>query len=216
MSDLSDLYQEVILDHNRRPHNFRVIDPATATQEGYNPLCGDRLTLYLTVKDDVIVDAAFQGSGCAISKASASLMTDAVKGKSVAAARQLFERFHEMITSAPGSPLPDLGKLAVLAGVLSGLRRVAGEAQRRAWRQQLQEALAVGDQARAAELQGLLLTHLREDVPRPTAGLSHGGPSTGVPAGGDPRTGAPRNSEPPQTSASSAAGPSGGAASPPA
>ena len=93
---------------------------------------------------------------------------------------------------------------AVLAGVLSGLRRVAGEAQRRAWRQQLQEALAVGDQARAAELQGLLLTRLREDVPRPTAGLSHGGPSTGVPAGGDPRTGAPRNSEPPQTSASSA------------
>jgi nitrogen fixation NifU-like protein len=117
MSDLTDLYQEVILDHNRRPHNFRVIDPATATQEGYNPLCGDRLTLYLTLRDDVIVDAAFQGSGCAISKASASLMTDAVKGKSVAEARQLFDRFHEMITSAPGSPLPDLGKLAVLGGV---------------------------------------------------------------------------------------------------
>ena len=117
MSDLTDLYQEVILDHNRRPHNFRVIDPATATQEGYNPLCGDRLTLYLTVKDDVIVDAAFQGSGCAISKASASLMTDALKGKSVAEARDLFEQFHAMITSDPVSEAPDLGKLSVFAGV---------------------------------------------------------------------------------------------------
>jgi nitrogen fixation NifU-like protein len=117
MSDLSDLYQEVILDHNRCPHNFRVIDPASARQEGYNPLCGDRLTLYLTLEDGVIRDAAFQGSGCAISKASASLMTDAVKGKTVAQARDLFDRFQKMITSEPGSPLPDLGKLAVLAGV---------------------------------------------------------------------------------------------------
>lgn len=117
MSELNDLYQEVILDHNRRPHNFRVIDPASATQEGYNPLCGDRLTLYLTLKDGVIADAAFQGSGCAISKASASLMTDAVKGKTVDEARALFDRFHQMITSAPGSPLPELGKLEVLAGV---------------------------------------------------------------------------------------------------
>jgi nitrogen fixation NifU-like protein len=117
MSELTDLYQEVILDHNRRPHNFRVIDPASATQQGYNPLCGDRLTLYVTLQDGVITDVAFQGSGCAISKASASLMTDAVKGKTVEQARALFERFHQMITSAPGSPLPDLGKLAVLAGV---------------------------------------------------------------------------------------------------
>jgi nitrogen fixation NifU-like protein len=117
MSDLQDLYQEVILDHNRRPHNFRVIDPASATQEGYNPLCGDRLTLYLVVHDGVITDAAFQGSGCAISKASASLMTDAVKGRTMDEARALFDRFHEMITSPPGSPLPDLGKLSVLAGV---------------------------------------------------------------------------------------------------
>jgi nitrogen fixation NifU-like protein len=117
MSELTDLYQEVILDHNRRPHNFRVIDPASATQEGYNPLCGDRLTLYLTLQDGLITDVAFQGSGCAISKASASLMTDAVKGKTVEQTRALFERFHQMITSAPGSPLPDLGKLAVLAGV---------------------------------------------------------------------------------------------------
>ena len=87
MSELTDLYQEVILDHNRRPHNFRVINPASAKQEGYNPLCGDRLTLYLTVRDNVIADAAFQGSGCAISKASASLMTDAIKGKTVDEAR---------------------------------------------------------------------------------------------------------------------------------
>jgi len=117
MSELTDLYQEVILDHNRSPHNFRVIDPATAKQEGYNPLCGDRLTLYLTVEDGVIKDVAFQGSGCAISKASASLMTDAVKGKTVAEARSLFDRFHQMITSPPSSALPELGKLSVLAGV---------------------------------------------------------------------------------------------------
>jgi nitrogen fixation protein NifU and related proteins len=117
MSELNDLYQEVILDHNRRPHNFRVIDPATAKQEGYNPLCGDRLTLYVKVEDGIIRDVAFQGSGCAISKASASLMTDAVKGKTVEEARSLFDRFHQMITSPPGSPLPELGKLSVLAGV---------------------------------------------------------------------------------------------------
>ena len=117
MSELTDLYQEVILDHNRRPRNFRAIEPASRTQEGYNPLCGDRLTLYVTLKDGVIADVAFQGTGCAISKASASLMTEALKGKTVEEARALFERFHEMVTSAPGSPLPDLGKLAVLAGV---------------------------------------------------------------------------------------------------
>ncbi len=117
MSTLSDLYQEVILDHNRRPRNFRVIEPASAAQEGYNPLCGDRLTLYLTIDGDVITDAAFQGSGCAISKASASLMTEAVKGKTVDQARALFDAFHEMITSPPESPLPEMGKLAVLSGV---------------------------------------------------------------------------------------------------
>jgi len=117
MSELSDLYQEVILDHNRRPHNFRVIDNASARQEGYNPLCGDRLTLYLTLDGDVIKDVAFQGSGCAISKASASLMTDALKGKTVTEARALFEEFHHMITSNPDTPPADLGKLSVFAGV---------------------------------------------------------------------------------------------------
>jgi nitrogen fixation NifU-like protein len=117
VSELTDLYQEVILDHNRRPHNFRAIAAASAKQEGYNPLCGDRLTLYLTLDGEVIKDAAFQGSGCAISKASASLMTDAVKGKTVAEARELFEQFHSMITSDPDTPPADLGKLSVFAGV---------------------------------------------------------------------------------------------------
>ena len=117
MSELSDLYQEVILDHNRRPRNFRVIEPATASQEGYNPLCGDRLKLYLAVENGTITDVAFQGSGCAISKASASLMTEAVKGKTVEQARALFDQFHHMITSPPGSPLPEMGKLAVLSGI---------------------------------------------------------------------------------------------------
>jgi nitrogen fixation protein NifU and related proteins len=117
MSDLSELYQEVILDHNRRPRNFRMLDEPTRTQEGYNPLCGDRLTLYVKLEGDVIRDVAFQGVGCAISKASASLMTDALKGKTVGEARALFDRFHEMVTSSPDLPAPDLGKLSVFAGV---------------------------------------------------------------------------------------------------
>jgi nitrogen fixation protein NifU and related proteins len=117
MSELTDLYQEVILDHNRRPHNFRVIEPATAKQEGYNPLCGDRLTLYLTLDGDVIKDAAFQGIGCAISKASASLMTAAVKGKTRAEADAIFARFHAMVLGqAPGTK-EELGQLVVFSGV---------------------------------------------------------------------------------------------------
>ncbi|MEY4635064.1 MAG: hypothetical protein RJA55_862 [Acidobacteriota bacterium] len=116
MSELTDLYQEVILDHNRRPHNFRVIEGATK-QEGYNPLCGDRLTLYVAMEGGVITDVAFQGSGCAISKASASLMTDALKGKTANEARALFDQFHAMITSDHDGPTADLGKLSVLAGV---------------------------------------------------------------------------------------------------
>jgi nitrogen fixation NifU-like protein len=117
MSDLSELYQEVILDHNRRPRNFRTLEDPTRTQEGYNPLCGDRLTLYVKLEGDVIRDVAFQGVGCAISKASASLMTDALKGKTVGEARALFDRFHEMVTSSLDLPAPDLGKLSVFAGV---------------------------------------------------------------------------------------------------
>ena len=117
MSELTDLYQEVILDHNRRPRNFREIGEASRRQEGYNPLCGDRLTLYVKLDGDRISDVAFQGTGCAISKASASLMTEALKGKTIDEARALFERFHEMITSPPESEVADLGKLSVLAGV---------------------------------------------------------------------------------------------------
>jgi len=117
MSELTDLYQEVILDHNRRPRNFRVIDPASRTQEGYNPLCGDKLTLYVTLDGDRIVDLAFQGSGCAISKASASLMTEALKGRTVAEARELFDRVHAMVTSPPDRVPEEMGKLAVLGGV---------------------------------------------------------------------------------------------------
>ncbi len=116
MSDLQELYQEVILDHNRRPRNFRVLDEGRKA-EGYNPLCGDRLTVYLRVEDGVIKDATFQGSGCAISKASASIMTDIVKGKTVAEAEKLFERFHRAVTAPVDAPVEDLGKLSALTGV---------------------------------------------------------------------------------------------------
>jgi nitrogen fixation NifU-like protein len=117
MSDLTDLYQEVILDHNRRPRNFHALADANHTAEGHNPLCGDRLTLYLKVQDGVVTDVSFEGAGCAISKASASLMTDAVKGKTVAEAEALFERFHRMVTTPPEQAVEDLGKLSALAGV---------------------------------------------------------------------------------------------------
>ena len=117
MSDLQDLYQEVILDHNRRPRNFHTIEGGRHA-EGYNPLCGDRLTVYLKVDpDNRIVDAAFQGAGCAISKASASLMTDIVKGKTIEEADALFDRFHRMVTAPADGPVEELGKLSVLAGV---------------------------------------------------------------------------------------------------
>jgi nitrogen fixation protein NifU and related proteins len=117
MSDLSDLYQEVILDHNRRPRNFHALAQPSHTAEGYNPLCGDRLTLYLRVDAGVISDVAFEGAGCAISKASASMMTDAVKGQTLAQAEALFERFHRMVTTPPDRPVEDMGKLSSLAGV---------------------------------------------------------------------------------------------------
>ncbi len=117
MSDLSDLYQEVILDHNRRPRNFHAIADASHTAEGYNPLCGDRLTLYLKLSGDVITDLAFEGAGCAISKASASMMTDALKGHTIADANALFERFHRMVTTPPEQAVEDMGKLSSLAGV---------------------------------------------------------------------------------------------------
>jgi nitrogen fixation protein NifU and related proteins len=115
-SALDELYQEVILDHNRRPRNFRAIAEGRHA-EGHNPLCGDRLTVYLRVEGDRIQDVSFQGSGCAISKASASLMTDIVKGKSIEEAEALFERFHRLITRSVDDPIDDLGKLSVFAGV---------------------------------------------------------------------------------------------------
>src|SRR5438067_13517169 len=98
MSDLSDLYQEVILDHNRRPRNFRALAGASHSAEGYNPLCGDRLTLHLKLNGETIEDVSFEGAGCAISKASASMMTDALKGRSVGEANACFDRFHRMVT----------------------------------------------------------------------------------------------------------------------
>ena len=113
---LRDLYQEVILDHNKRPRNFRVLDPATHHAAGHNPLCGDQITVYANVEDGVIKEVAFQGQGCAISTASASLMTTALQGKTVAEAETLFGKFHDMVTGEGNAP-PELGKLAVLTGV---------------------------------------------------------------------------------------------------
>ncbi|WP_411727229.1 Fe-S cluster assembly sulfur transfer protein SufU [Methyloglobulus sp.] len=116
--DLRDLYQEVIFDHNRNPRNFRIMADADRQVEGFNPLCGDRLTLYLKMDDDRIVDASFQGSGCAISTASVSLMTEIVKGKTGQEAEELFKKFHEMTTGKDEEiNLEAVGKLAVLAGV---------------------------------------------------------------------------------------------------
>jgi len=117
MSDLTDLYQDVILDHNKRPRNFHVVDGASHQAEGFNPLCGDRLHLYLKVENDVVTDVGFQGSGCAISKASASIMTDSVKGRPVAEVQDLFRRFHTMVTTPPDQSVEDMGKLSALAGV---------------------------------------------------------------------------------------------------
>lgn len=117
MSELSDLYQEVILDHNRRPRNFHALAGASHTAEGFNPLCGDRLTLYLKLDGETIEDVSFVGSGCAISKASASMMTDALKGHTIAEANTLFDRFHRMVTTPPDQAVEDMGKLSSLAGV---------------------------------------------------------------------------------------------------
>ena len=117
MSDLRDLYQEVIFDHNRHPRNFGRLAQPNRTAVGHNPLCGDRLTLYLDVEGDVIRDVSFEGSGCAISTASGSLLTEAVKGHTVAEAESLFRAFHAMLTGADGGTDADLGKLEVFSGV---------------------------------------------------------------------------------------------------
>lgn len=117
MSDLRELYQELILDHSKKPRNFVKLEDANRTAEGYNPLCGDIVTVYLQLEDDVIRKIGFQGSGCAISKASASMMTDGVKGKTKDEAQVLFERFHALVTGDGPSDPSDLGKLAVFSGV---------------------------------------------------------------------------------------------------
>ena len=115
--ELNDLYRDVILDHNRQPRNFGVLEPADASVEGFNPMCGDRLTVRLRLADDKISDIRFEGQGCAISTASASLMTEAVKGKTRAEALQLFERIHQLLTDDAAPPADELGKLAALSGV---------------------------------------------------------------------------------------------------
>lgn len=117
MSDLRELYQSVILDHNRKPRNFRAPDGANRIANGHNPLCGDKLQVFAVVEDGVVRDVGFQGSGCAISKASASLMTEAVKGMKVEEVEALFRRFHELVTKDDGAPPEALGKLAVFGGV---------------------------------------------------------------------------------------------------
>jgi len=126
MSELDELYQEVILDHNKSPRNFRTIENADRKAEGYNPLCGDHVTVYLNLQDGVIKDISFQGSGCAISKASASLMTAELKGKTAAQAQKLFDDVHRMLTGEANGEggAKDIGKLAILSGVCKFPARV--------------------------------------------------------------------------------------------
>lgn len=125
MSDLKDLYQEVILDHNKNPQNFFKLENANRHAEGYNPLCGDHLTVYLKLEGDKIQEISFEGSGCAISKASGSMMTSNIKGKTVVEINQLFEKFHTMLTGEPNATLPEgLDKLEVFSGVCEFPSRV--------------------------------------------------------------------------------------------
>ena len=120
-SELRELYQEVILDHSKRPRNFGALPGATHQAEGFNPLCGDKATVYLDVEDDIVKSVTFKGAGCSISTASASMMTEALVGKSRTEAEALFQRFHELLTSDPSkaadNAAPELGKLAVFSGV---------------------------------------------------------------------------------------------------
>lgn len=117
--ELKELYQQVILDHNKSPRNFRIMDNATQHAEGFNPLCGDHLDIYLIIEDGIVKDVSFKGEGCAISKASASVMTSVLKGKTIEEAEALFEKFHDLVTGKLGGniDLDELGKLAVFAGI---------------------------------------------------------------------------------------------------
>ncbi|MEE8200344.1 MAG: SUF system NifU family Fe-S cluster assembly protein [Candidatus Acidoferrales bacterium] len=118
MNDLRELYQEMIIDHGRRPRNFRALADANYDAQGFNPLCGDKVTVYLKLDDDTVRDISFQGSGCAISTASASLMTETLKGKTLAQTEALFEKFHRLVTGEnEDAAAPELGKLIALGGV---------------------------------------------------------------------------------------------------
>ncbi|HEY3459401.1 MAG TPA: SUF system NifU family Fe-S cluster assembly protein [Casimicrobiaceae bacterium] len=116
-TDLRDLYQEVIFDHYKRPRNNRTLTKANHHAEGHNPLCGDKVTIYLKVEDGIIEDVTFEGSGCAIATASASMMTETLKGRRIDDVEKLFHGFHDMVTSAPDASTPSLGKLDALRGV---------------------------------------------------------------------------------------------------
>jgi len=118
-SELDELYQQVILDHNKNPRNFGTLEPYSHFAKGHNPLCGDKIDIYLEIQDGIIKDVSFSGSGCAISKASSSIMTTLLKGKKVEEAKELFEKFHHVVTCPPDEELDidQLGKLAVFAGV---------------------------------------------------------------------------------------------------
>jgi nitrogen fixation NifU-like protein len=126
MSELDELYQEVILDHNKSPRNFRAMKDADRKAEGYNPLCGDHVTVFLKLENGTVKDISFQGSGCAISKASASMMTSELKGKTEAQARELFENVHNMLTGEAHETddMKKVGKLAILSGVCKFPARV--------------------------------------------------------------------------------------------
>ena len=126
MSDLRELYQQVILDHNRNPRNYKALEEADRRADGHNPLCGDRVTVYLKLEGDRIVDVTFQGQGCAISTASASMMTQSLKGRTLDEARALFKEFHGMVTGGCTSTVGEshLGKLAVFQGVCEFPTRV--------------------------------------------------------------------------------------------
>lgn len=142
MSDLNDLYQQVIIDHGRNPRNFGRLDQANHIKEGFNPLCGDRLTLYLLEKNGLVEDVSFEGSGCAISMASASLMTEALKGKTIAQAKECFDNFHDLLTNKNHSVAEKIGKLAVLAGVSEYPMRV--KCATLCWHT-MREGLGIGD-----------------------------------------------------------------------
>jgi nitrogen fixation NifU-like protein len=145
--DLRELYQEVILDHSKRPRNFHPMPEANRSAVGHNPLCGDRVTVFVRVDGDVVKDVSFEGAGCSISTASASMMTDALKGKTTAEARALFERFHALVTADPSqaaTAAAELGKLAVFAGVHEFPMRV--KCASLAWHT-LKAALEGGDRA---------------------------------------------------------------------